>query len=225
MAASPSFKGDMKRFLDWMTQKTLLAPVEVKLSTEATTESISGKNPDVVIIAVGAEPIIPDIPGIERFNVVWAGDVDIGNAETGERVVVAGAGLTGCETALHLSRMGKRITIIDILPETQIAEGSTLVGKIALMDLLEQQNVVFMTEVKLEEIIEKGVLVIDKTGKRIELSADSVVLSLGVKPREEVVNAFQDSAQDVYIIGDCSKPGNLMSAIHDGFNIAMEIGL
>lgn len=225
MAASPSFKGDMKRFLDWMTRETLQSSVEVKLSTEATAKTINKENPDVLIIAVGAEPIIPDIPGIEMSKVVLAGDVDIGKAETGKTVVVAGAGLTGCETALHLSQLGKKIKIIDILDETEIAEDASLVGKIALMELLHQQDVEFKTEVKLEEITDKGVLVIDKEGHRIELSADSVVLSLGVRPRDNEVKAFQELTHEVHVIGDCSKPGNIMSAIHDGFNIAMEIGL
>ncbi|MFC1863397.1 FAD-dependent oxidoreductase [Thermodesulfobacteriota bacterium] len=225
MAAAPSFKGDMKRFLDWMKRKTLQSPVEVKISTEATAESISGDNPDILIIAVGAEPVIPDISGIEKSKVVWAGDVGTGKAETGKTVVIAGAGLTGCETALHLCQQGKAVKIIDILDETEIAEGSSLVGKIALMELLQQQDVEFIMGVKLEEIIEKGVLVIDKEGHRIELSADSVVLSLGVKPRDNEMKAFQGLAHEVHVIGDCSKPGNLMSAIHDGFNLAMEIGL
>ena len=95
IAASPSFEADMKRYLNWMIRKTRQAPVEVKLSNEATADSIKSEKPDVLIVAVGAEPIVPDIPGIKKPNVVWAGDADMDKAATGKIVVVAGAGLAG----------------------------------------------------------------------------------------------------------------------------------
>jgi NADPH-dependent 2,4-dienoyl-CoA reductase/sulfur reductase-like enzyme len=104
IAASPSFKTDMKRYLEWMIKKTRKSPVTIELSTEATANSIKAAKPDAVIVAVGAEPIMPEIPGIKKPHVVWAGDVDTGKAPTGKTVVVAGAGMTGCETALHLAQ-------------------------------------------------------------------------------------------------------------------------
>lgn len=81
----------------------------------------------------------------------------------------------------------------------------------------------FLTEVKLEEITDEGVTVIDKSWRSIEIPADTVVLSLGFKPRREVANPFHNIASEVYIIGDCRKPQDLKQAIHDGFNVAVEI--
>ena len=91
------------------------------------------------------------------------------------------------------------------------------------MDLLEQNGVRFITEVKLEEIVEKGVIVIDKAWHRFEIPADALILSFGFKARSAVAAALQDSAPDVYTIGDCRSPNRIKEAVHDGFNIAVEI--
>jgi NADPH-dependent 2,4-dienoyl-CoA reductase/sulfur reductase-like enzyme len=223
MAAALSFKTDMKRYLEWMIRQTLQAPVDLKLATEASVGTIQDAKPDALIVAIGADPYFPDIPGIQKPHVVWAGDVDMGRASTGKTVVVAGAGLTGCETALHLAQQGKKVTVIDMINESEIANDTTFVVRITLLELLQQEGVVFKTKVKLEEITDKGALVTDNKGNRIELPADSVVLSLGFEPRSEAVRPFQALGCDVFVIGDCSKPRNLMGAIHDAFTVAAEL--
>jgi pyruvate/2-oxoglutarate dehydrogenase complex dihydrolipoamide dehydrogenase (E3) component len=224
LAAAHPFKADMKKYLDWLIEKTMKTPsIETKLSTEATADVIKAKKPDVIILAIGADPIIPDIPGVKKPNVVWVGDVARGKAIAGETVVVAGAGLTGCEAALHLAQQGKKITVIDMLGQTEIASDAPFLNKLGLMGLLHQHGVEFKMEVKLEEITEGGVMVTEKQGNRFEILADSVILSLGFKPRTTAVKALQELAPDVYVIGDCAQPSNLKHAIHDAFNVAVEI--
>lgn len=223
MAAAPPFKKDMKRFLDWLIRTTQRHPVEIRLSTEATPEAIAAEQPDVLILAVGADPILPDIPGVKGSNVVWAGDVHLDKVQTGEKVAVVGAGMTGCEAALHLAQQGKKVTLIDMAGQMEIAQDVPIINRLGLMQLLHQHGVEFRLEVKLEEITPRGVIVIDKQWERHEISADTIVLSLGFKPRSEVARALQDLAPEVYIIGDCRKPGTLRAAIHDAFNVAVEL--
>ena len=108
MASALPFKEDMRKYLAWARRMTLNTPnIDIRLSTEATAEAIAKERPDVLVIAVGSSPTIPSVPGIDRKNVIWAGDVDMGRSETGKTVLVVGAGLTGCETALHLALIGK----------------------------------------------------------------------------------------------------------------------
>lgn len=223
-AAAPPFKADMKKYLDWLIQKTKKASgVEVKLSTKATADTIKAEKPDVLIIAIGAEPIIPDIPGVKKSNVVWAGDVDMGKVSVGEKVVVAGAGLVGCETALYLAQQGKKVTIIDMLGQSEVAQDAPFLNKLGLMGLLHQHGVEFRMEVKLEEISNKGAMIIDKMWNRFEIPADTVVLSMGFKAPRASVHAFQELAPDVFLVGDCANPRNLRHSIHDAFNVAVEI--
>ena len=223
LAAGPPFKADMKRYLDWMVKTTERHPVEIKLSTEATADTIKAEKPNVLILAVGAAPQAPDIPGATKPTAVWAGDVMVGSAKVGKRVVVVGAGMTGCETALHLVQQGKKVTLIDMLGQSEIAQDAPIFPKLALMGLFHKHGVEIQTEVKLEEVTDQGVLVIDKQWRRYEIAADTVVFAMGIKARSETVKALQGLAREVYVIGDCANPRNLMAAIHDAFNVAVEI--
>jgi NADPH-dependent 2,4-dienoyl-CoA reductase/sulfur reductase-like enzyme len=222
-ATAPSFKTDMKRYLDWIVGQTLRSPVNVITATEATATIIQDSQADVIFVAAGAEPIIPDLPGIDRPDVVRAGDADTDTAATGNTVVVAGAGLTGCETALHLAMSGKKVTVIDMIEAAGIAGDAPGAARMALMEKLEQHGVVFHTEVALTEVTDRGAIVRDKNGSSHELPADTVVLSLGAEPRTAAAAAFRDLAREVYIIGDCARVGNVMAAIHDAFVAAAEI--
>jgi len=223
MAASLPFKADMKRYLDWLIKKTNHSHVKVNLSTEATAGSIKAAKPDVLIIAVGTEPVIPDIPGIKKPLVVWAGDVDIGKTPIGKQVLVVGAGLTGCETGLHLAQQGRKVEIIDMIDEQEISKDTSFVNRITLIELLHQNKVEFKTGVELKEITDRGAIVTDNKGNRFEMTADNVILSLGLKPLKATVKSLQGLAREVYVIGDCSSPRNLMAAIHDAFTIAAEL--
>jgi len=220
IAAGPSFKEDMKRYLEWLTRQVQKDPnMSIKLRSEATADLIKAEDPDAIIVAVGADPLLPAALIGDRKNVVWAGDVHVDKALVGDTVVVAGGGLTGCEAALHLAQSGKKVTVIDML---DIKEISLDVPR-ALLTMLGEKGVRMMMEVKLEEITDDGVTVIDKAWNRTAIPADTVVMSLGFKRRSGIVEAFSDIIPDVYFAGDCRKPKDLKQAIHDAFNIAVEI--
>ncbi|MEM3550677.1 MAG: FAD-dependent oxidoreductase [Candidatus Bathyarchaeia archaeon] len=223
-AAAPPFKSDMRKYLEWLINAVKRNPnVKVKLSVEATPIMVKKENPDVVIVAVGSQPYIPEVQGIEKDNVFWAGDVLMGKAHVGEKVVIAGAGLVGCETALHLSQQGKKVTLIDILSQDEIAQDMPPTNRMALFNLLHQYEVEFKTEVYLERVMEDGVLLVDKQWKKLKIPAETIVLALGMKPRSETAEKFTGAAPEVYTIGDCVKPGKLHDAIHQAFNIAVEL--
>lgn len=219
------FKEDMKKYMDWAIRSTMTtAHVNVKLLTEATPDKITAENPDALIIAVGSRPLIPDVPGINGDNVVWAGDVDTGKVRVGDRVVVAGAGLTGSETAFYLSSKGKKVTLIDLLPLDQIGLDAPTINVTVLRELLEQQNVATRTEVRLEAVTDASAVIVDRNGERNEISCDTIVLALGLEPRADVVQMLEHLAPEVHIVGDCGNTrGNLWRATTEGFNAATDI--
>lgn len=226
-SAAP-FKSDMKAYLDWTVRMTMNTPnLTVRLSTEATPQIIKREHPDALVIAVGSEPVIPDaaeIPGINKDNIVWAGDIDIGKAEVGERVVIAGAGLTGSETALYLAQQARKVTLIDMLPLAKIDADSPFVNIIALRGMMNEFNISIKPEVRLTEITDEGAVIMDKSKNRSLIECDTVVLSLGVRPKTEIVELFSELAPEVYQAGDCgSDRGNLYNATMQGFFAAMNI--
>ncbi len=115
------------------------------------------------------------------------------------------------------------MVLIDMLPEDQIARDTSDAGRMALLDLLKQHGVQLKTEVTLTEITPTAAVVVDASGGRIELNADSVVLALGMEALSAESRALQKSAPESYIVGDCSTPRDLMAAIHEGFNVAVEL--
>ena len=86
--------------------------INVVLEKAATEESITAAEPDVVILAMGVIPRIPDIPGINETNIVIAEDVLEGKAEVGGEIIVIGGEMVGCETADYLADRGKKVTLI-----------------------------------------------------------------------------------------------------------------
>ncbi len=220
LAGALDIKADTKRYLKWLVGQTEKAPgVTVKVNAEATTEMVAGEKPDAVIVAVGADPISADIPGADKAHVVWVGDVDMGKAEVGDIVLVVGGGSTGSESALQLAKDGKSVTVVDMLDYATLAADWPR----GLAYLLEEYGVRFLTETKVEEITDKGVLVVDSRWNRSEVPADTVILSLGFKPCTGTVSLFEGLATDVYVIGDCRKALGIKEAVHDGFNVAVDI--
>ena len=115
--------------------------LEVRLSTEATAEAVDAERPDVLIVAVGSSPIVPTLPGMDSGNVVWASDAHGGKATIGDDVIVAGAGMVGCETALDLAQQGKTVTLIDMLPFDRIALDVHPISRTALLEMLRSLRV------------------------------------------------------------------------------------
>jgi NADPH-dependent 2,4-dienoyl-CoA reductase/sulfur reductase-like enzyme len=225
MASALPFKEDMKKYLAWAQRTTLNTPnIDIRLSAEATEEEVIREHPDVLVIAVGSLPTIPPVPGIDGKNVVWAGDVDMGRIEVGQTALIVGAGLAGCETALHLALIGKTVTIIDVLPIDQIALNVHPLNKATLLNMLEKNGVDIRVETKLEAVTDNSALASDREGNKIEIPCNTVVLSIGVTPRLDLVDRFEKLAPEVHVVGDCRRrQGNLGYAIADGFNATIEV--
>lgn len=215
-----SFKVENKWLKEWFSIQLQKLGVKVELGKEVTPELVAKMKPDVVIVATGAVPIIPDIPGVERAAI--AVDVLLGKIKVGKEVVVAGGGLVGCETALHLAANGEKVTIIEMLGDMAM-DMDSYINKPATLKELTKNNVKWFTRMKLEEVTEKGVTCIDSNWKRKTISADTVVLALGSKPLNGLVQSLKGKVAEVYAIGDCVEPRKLKQAIYEGSLIGRRI--
>jgi 2,4-dienoyl-CoA reductase-like NADH-dependent reductase (Old Yellow Enzyme family)/thioredoxin reductase len=226
-AGANAIKGDVKRYFEWsvrMTHKT--KEIDVRLGITVTEDIIKAEQPDAVIIAVGSEPIIPNLPGINGKNVVLAQDVDMDKATCGKNVILAGAGLTGTETAVTLARDGHKVTVIDMLTLAEIdAKGNASASIIrSIRKLAAEEGIIYLERHRLTEVHEGGIICLNAASEAVELSCDTLVLSLGVKPRENIVRAMKDLVAETIVIGDCSnRNGNITSAVREGFYAAMNI--
>jgi NADPH-dependent 2,4-dienoyl-CoA reductase/sulfur reductase-like enzyme len=196
--------------------------VQVETGTQVGEELIRDKKPDVVIVATGATPLMPDIRGIDRTDrVAVSWDVLSGGTQVpGKRVVVAGGGLVGCETALHLDRQGKEVTIIEMMDELA-CDMEPITRFDFLTEQLPETRIQIMLKRVIAEITDEGVVVLDRCGRKSLVEADSVVIALGACPADSSLEALaKKHAQEVYVIGDCKDPRKIINATFEGASIA-----
>jgi 2,4-dienoyl-CoA reductase (NADPH2) len=220
-AAIPPYKEEWKTTIGYLTAQLEKLKVEVKLNEAPTAEEIARGKPDVAIIATGAIPHILDLPGIKGPNVATAIDVLAGRKQTGRNVVVVGGGSTGCETAEFLAQKGKQVAILEMLPRIGADYGPA--NRYVVIDRLVAAGIRLETGVKAEAITKTGVKVI-RGGLYPEFfEADTVVLSVGMVPDDEIARTLEGRVSSVLKIGDAAKPASVKEAMESAFKIAMQI--
>lgn len=197
---------------------------KVHLGTELTAEQIAEAKPYAVIAAAGGVPLVPrSIPGTDRENVYLAADIINGERKIeNARVVVAGSGITGLEVTEFLNDAGCEVTVIEMAPE--VAPGAWFQLVDDEMERIKPFGTKFMTSTKLAGIEAGSVLTENvKTGAKVSLPADAVVLSLGVKPRGELTDKLKALGVNAVAVGDAKKSGTIADACHSAFDAAMSI--
>jgi 2,4-dienoyl-CoA reductase-like NADH-dependent reductase (Old Yellow Enzyme family)/thioredoxin reductase len=226
-ASAIEMKKDFSEYLEWAVRATEKCGAKVKLNTEVTPQLLAEEKPDALIIAVGAEPIIPRVAGIDRPNVYWAGDVDMGDVETGRNVMIIGGGHVGFECAMNLAQedSGKKITIVEMLNEQQMGANDPFVY-IFYLEKAAELGIQILCNTKFHEVTEDGIRCIDaKTLDFKDFTCDSVILALGVRPNKDVVSALRHAIPEteVSVVGDCQKPADLLAAVSGGFWAAFHV--
>lgn len=217
------FKDDMLRHTEWLIKTTLNCGADIRLNTEATPELVMAEQPDAIIVAVGAKPAHPPIPGIDNSNVYNVLDVDSGRKKVTGRVVVCGGGLSGCESALALAMEGCDVTIVDVIPEDRFATGTMDITRSMLLMLLEEHHVKKLGEHIIRSIDKDGVHIEGRDWKYQTLQADYVVDALGMKNDQSVADAYVELIPDVYVVGDAYEVKNIKQANLSAYNASANI--
>ncbi len=186
------------------------------MGKEADAKTIGGLSPDVTIIATGSKPITPNIPGAEKT--ATARQVLGGGIEVGKSAVVVGGNAIGCETAEWLAAKGKQVILVEMLDEL----GSDIepVTKYALLPRLNDYGVKIVTGKKVIEVIEKGVICLDKQWQKTTLRGDTIIFAVGALPNNELYEELKNRTKNVYVIGDAKEPRRIINAISEGYKLA-----
>ncbi|MFM2479987.1 FAD-dependent oxidoreductase [Celerinatantimonas sp. YJH-8] len=216
LASIPPTKEELGAFTTWQTHKLQNLGVRVHINTELSLEMIQAIQPDSLIVATGALPFIPNIPGNTLEHVVTANDILQGSAQPGKRVVIIGGGLVGSETAAHLANHGHEVSIIEM--NSDIFLGTPSSTKQYLMQDLQQHHVTIMTETTVKEIRSNSVVIETKPGQQQELQqVDSVVMAIGSKPVSFSLEELKNNVSNVITIGDAQQVRKAMEAIEEGY--------
>lgn len=213
-ASIPEFKSDLKRLISYFANRIEKLKIKV-IREEATTDIIKDGGFDAVIVAVGGAMIKPDVPGIDKPIVMGALEVLSGKAHLGQRVLIVGGGTVGTEVGLFLAEQGKEIIFVEMLDEFMAGIGP--IDRTVYEERIAKQNVTAYTGRRLETVLDKGAIVVDKYGKREEILASAIVLATGFVPQTTLAELLERKTNlEVYTVGDCVSPRKIFNAIHEG---------
>ena len=202
----------------YMSQVALQVGVIIKTGLPFNQKLIAELEPDIVIVATGARPLVPSIIGHRNKNVVTAHEVLSGRARTGDQVLIIGGGLVGLETADYLSSQGKKVFVAEMT--NRFGSG---IGSIEWMNLsrrLRAKEVKLLKSCEVKEIQNDRARIIGDGGEEMIREINTFVLAVGVVPQTSVYAELKSVFRNVYLIGDAAQPRNALWAIHDGVQLS-----
>jgi len=194
--------------------------VEVVLNTEATPELVEKEAPEALIIAVGSNPIVPPLPGMDGDNVVIVNDYYLQKDKVKDNVVVLGGGLAGCECAVHLGQDGKKVHLVEM--RDSLAVDCNIRHRPILMKNVDQYTTVHTCCQGLR-ITPEGLIVRNAAGEEELIPGETVICAVGQRSNRAGVEALRFSAPYVREVGDCSRVSNITNAIYQGYHAAINI--
>jgi 2,4-dienoyl-CoA reductase-like NADH-dependent reductase (Old Yellow Enzyme family)/thioredoxin reductase len=213
------YKTDLRIYKDVLVRRVKERNIKVLYNTEVTADNIASYNADAVVIAVGSSPVCPPIPGIE--NAHHALEVYRNPDFVGQKVVMIGGGLVGCETGLHLAKMSKDVTIIEMLDK--VAPDSYPMHRVALVAEMDKM-LKYHCGLKCVAIEPNKVVAEASDGTRKEFEADTVIYALGMKANNDLAKSLEAAAKvKTYVVGDCTCAAKVYDANRAAFIAGMDI--
>lgn len=212
-----SFKYPVKDYMNWLIGQVNKRPIDVKLGTKATPETVQGY--DAVLVAIGAEPLILPVPGVEQAKVAIQ---TLGHEEElGDSVILIGGGQVGCETALHYAKLGKKVTVMEM--QSELAPDASTTGRNELLtEIAAEPNFIPLTGAKCVSLTATSVTY-EKDGKQETITANSVVLSAGMKAKTQEADSFIGTALAFAEIGDCVRARTVEYATKEAYYAAVNL--
>lgn len=219
IVSAPSYKKQYQDYLAYLEDSLAHSTVELKLGVEATPELVQATNPDAVIVATGAAPLVPPIPGIE--HAVTADTVLRGQTPVKGTVVIVGGGLVGCETAHVLAEQGCKVHIVEM--QDDVLKDTSYVTRHSQLAVLASTGAELHVSTRLIEILEDGILA-EHERKTVKIHADAVVLAMGYRNKSTLYSDLLDTMDcEVYQIGDCRQTRKIADAVREGHIIAKNL--
>lgn len=220
IGAIPPYKQEFFSAIQYFKTMGHKYGVEFRLGQEADVEKIMADKPDIVILATGSKPIIPNIPGMDKVNTMTAEEVLLGTKEAKGKVLIIGGASVGCEVADFLGEYGHDISVVEML--SSLGNGLEPAVKLTLFERLKKYNVNLMTNSKVVKF-EDNQVVLEVDGQEESLSGfDTIVFATGYKSFNNLEEGLKDKVE-VHVIGDAKETRDAYNAIHEGAKIASQI--
>ena len=216
-------KWTINRYRKWKEAQVMKSGARVLLNTEATPEMIDAAGYDEVLVAVGASPIRPRIPGADGRNVMFAADAANREAELGKKLVIIGGGEIGVEVGIHLARQGHEVMVVEmqgiLSPESVPVHFRSLFEK----TWEEQEGFDYVLNATCTGIYEDHVTYRDKDGAEHRLEADNVLLAAGLRANSDIALPFYTGKARTWMIGSCDTPGSIQAVNRSAYGVSVNI--
>jgi len=231
-AAAAPFKQDMRDYLTWLRHTAKQCEergARILLNTPATPELLNAEKYDALVLAPGADPLVPNVPGIHGANVFWAPEAEVQGTPVGDSVVIIGGSSVGMEAGLDYHDLGKTVTVVEMLaegPSYQKLRAGSGPSATELKSLFAEHKIPVLYQHRLAEVKEDCVICENLvTGEMVTIPCDSVLLAAGMRPRTAEADAMRRCAPEtsVFVVGDCYEPASVFEAVNDAFRISLHI--
>ena len=173
-----------------------------------------------IIIATGAKPLVPNIPGLDQINYLTSDNV-WGLKELPKKLLVLGGGPIGAEMAQAFSRLGAEVTLVEMAPQILIREDKEVIELVT--ERFVKEGIKVLISHKAKEF-KNNMLICEYKSKDISIPFDKVIIALGRKANTEgfgleelgvkiretktiEANAFlQTNIPSIYVCGDVTGP-------------------
>ena len=222
IAAFPPGKGDISGMVRNFIVQCEKAGVRIHTNTRVTETTLKDLSADAIILATGAVPSLPPIQGIQNTRALPAADVLQGIAACGRKVLIAGGGMIGCETADFLGELQHEVTVMELLDSL----GSDMIAEHRkyVLESLKENSVRCITGARITCFYEDGVDYVSKDGREQSLRGfDTVVLALGYQNYDPLSQAAKNVCREVFVIGDAVHARRALEATREAFEAAIRI--
>lgn len=210
-----SFKAKLDHLMRVLIRRVERRNITVMLNTAMTPELARQIKPDAIVCAIGADPIVPPIPGIDLDITVSAVGMHEHMDKIGQNVVILGGGLVGCEESILLGELGKQVTVLEMKPE--LCRDAPYLHHEAVLLEMERLGVISHTGTRCTRVLLDSVLA-EQDGTEIKIPADTVIIAAGLAPLLDEAESFRSCAPEFWKIGDCKQARNVRLAIHEGYD-------
>ncbi len=213
-AAVPPGKDDIHRFLAYLERQLYKLGVRVTLNREFTREDAAMNDGDALIVACGALPHVPEIPGLDGSPFLTAAEALLGAGRIGQKVLIVGGGLAGLETADFLSAHGHTVTVVEMLE--RLAPDMSPIHRRLVLDRLRSRGVNLVTGITKGEVHGQRFSLQDREGTAHQLPFDTLVLAAGRDPLASAWDTLRQRVKELFIVGDALDPRGIMEAVAEG---------
>ncbi|MDE2345813.1 MAG: FAD-dependent oxidoreductase [Gammaproteobacteria bacterium] len=212
-AGTAPYRSGWHELLDGLSAQLRRLGVEVRLNTRVDRNYVEREKPFALVVATGAQPVRPNIPGVNDMHVITARDVLEGRSTAYGTVLVAGGGCSGAQTAEFLARAGHSVTLIEA--EGDIAADAPLDDRTLLLGRLRALKINILSHTRLLSIESQQVhLAVD--GENTQMTFDTVVLCLGARSQNRLEQDVLGLVPHVFTVGDAVRPRKVTEAVIEG---------